>query len=400
MIGDRPVLSLAELEAYDPRAPFRGGKERRFCCPLPACADKRIDAAHRSLTLNVESGAWHCWRCGGAGKVQERWVVAPLRPVQARQRSAAAARRAFALKPRSAIAPAPVVAPKPAPPSSKLTSQRLATLAGSPGAAYLKKRGLAVDLAGSAGVRWAPTWYGRPAVVFPLRDNLGQLVAMQGRHVDGRTDPKAHDLGPKGAGVFATPGAFEASTVIIVEGPICALSLAAAGRSAIALCGTSAPAWLIKKLAFRRVAVAFDADAAGDAAAPRMIGELRAFGAHVERWRPTGVKDWNDLLLLHGADVLGRDLADDQVDDVVEQLVPPANVAEASGGTAPSTDDDQDDEGDQGLAVRQAADPSVIAIRDPVTGEWFEIEVSSCPPAWRPVATKETHQRELWDHPP
>ncbi len=67
---DRPVLSLAELEAYDPRAPFRGGKERRFCCPLPACAEKRIDAAHRSLTANVETGAWHWWRCGAAGKLQ------------------------------------------------------------------------------------------------------------------------------------------------------------------------------------------------------------------------------------------------------------------------------------------------------------------------------------------
>jgi hypothetical protein len=399
LITERQVLSLAELEAYDPRAPFHGGKERRFCCPLPACADKRIDAAHRSLTLNVESGAWHCWRCAGSGKVRERWAVPPLRLVQARQRSAAAARRAFALKPGSAISPAPAVAAKPSQPSSKLSSQRLAALASSPGAAYLKQRGIARDLADSAGVRWAPTWYGRPAVVFPLRDNAGQLVAMQGRHIDGRTDPKAHDLGPKGAGVFATPGAFEASTLIIVEGPICALSVAAAGKSAIALCGTSAPAWLIKKLAFRRVAVAFDADAAGDAAAPRLIGDLRSFGAHVERWRPTGVKDWNDLLLLHGADVLGRDLADDQVDDVVEQPVPPANVAEASGDTA-ATADVQQDEVDQGLAVRQAADPSAVVIRDPVTGEWFEIEASSCPPAWRPVATKQTHQRELWDHPP
>jgi Toprim-like len=398
MIDDRPVLSLAELEAYDPRAPFRGGKERRFCCPLPACADKRIDAAHRSLTLNVETGAWHCWRCGGAGKVQERWAMAPLRPVQRRQRSAAAARRAFALKPLSS-APSPTAVPEPAALSSKLSSQRLAALNGSVGAAYLQQRGIAADLAERAGVRWAATWYGRPAVVFPLRDSAGQLVAMQGRHVDGRTDPKAHDLGPKGAGVFATPGAFEASTVIIVEGPICALSLAAAGKSAIALCGTSAPAWLIKKLAFRRAAVAFDADAAGDAAAPRLIGELRSFGAQVERWRPTGVKDWNDLLLLHGAEVLGRDLAEDQTDDVVEQPVRLANEPETTDNAAPSAAA-QHDKGDQGLAMRPSVDPSAIEIRDPVTGEWIELEASSCPPAWRTVAARPTYQREMWDLPP
>ena len=247
-------------------------------------------------------------------------------------------------------------------------------------------------------MRWAPTWYGRPAVVFPLRDSAGQLVAMQGRHVDRRTDPKAHDLGPKGAGVFATPGAFEASTVIVVEGPICALSLAAAGKSAIALCGTNAPAWLVKKLAFRRVAVAFDADAAGDAAAPRVIGDLRSFGAQVERWRPTGVKDWNDLLLLHGADVLGRDLADDQDDLVVEQRVTSADLAEAD--EAALAADVQHDEADQGVALRQATDPSAIEIRDPITGEWFEIEAASCPPAWRPVATRTTYQKEPWGHPP
>jgi len=397
MIGDRPVLSLAELEAYDPRAPFHDGKERRFCCPLPACADKRIDAAHRSLTLNVESGAWHCWRCGAAGKVQERWAVRPLRPVQPRQRSAAAARRAFALRPRSAMPSLPAAAPEPAAPSPKLSSQRLAALTGSPGAAYLKQRGIGANLAETAGVRWAPTWYGRPAVVFPLRDKAGQLVAMQGRHADGRTDPKAHDLGPKGAGVFATPGAFEASTVVIVEGPICALSLAAAGTPAIALCGTNAPAWLVKKLAFRRVAVAFDADAAGDAAAPRLIGDLRSFGAQVERWRPTGVKDWNDLLLLHGADVLGRDLADDQVDDVVEQPVAAAPAEEVDKDEA---SDDEADGVDRELASRQVTDADWIEIQDPVTGERFEVQAASYAQSWRSSSKKQTHQRQLWGHPP
>jgi len=52
---DRPVLTLAELEAFDPRATARGN-ERRFCCPLPACTDKRVDPAHRSLTVNLETG--------------------------------------------------------------------------------------------------------------------------------------------------------------------------------------------------------------------------------------------------------------------------------------------------------------------------------------------------------
>jgi hypothetical protein len=110
------------------------------------------------------------------------------------------------------------------------------------------------------------------------------------------------------------------------------------GESAIALCGTSAPAWLINKLAFRHVAVAFDADTAGDAAAPRLIGDLRSFGAHVESWRPTGVKDWNDLLLLHGADVLGREPAGDQDSDVCEQPVPAADVVDEVTSDAAAAD--------------------------------------------------------------
>jgi hypothetical protein len=67
-------------------------------------------------------------------------------------------------------------------------------------------RGIPAELAGGAGVRSADDWYGRPAVVFPIRDQTGRLVAMQGRHTDGRADPKAHDCGPKSTGVFATTG--------------------------------------------------------------------------------------------------------------------------------------------------------------------------------------------------
>ncbi len=50
-----PILSLADLEAYDPRATERG-RERRFLCPC--CGDgKPRNAAHRSLSLNTQTGA-------------------------------------------------------------------------------------------------------------------------------------------------------------------------------------------------------------------------------------------------------------------------------------------------------------------------------------------------------
>src|SRR5215212_2130620 len=69
----RPVLSLAEIEANDPGTSPHG-TERRFLCPLPACADHRQPGQHRSLAVNVETGAWVCHRCGAAGKLIERWT--------------------------------------------------------------------------------------------------------------------------------------------------------------------------------------------------------------------------------------------------------------------------------------------------------------------------------------
>ncbi|MDP8909301.1 MAG: hypothetical protein M3N47_09350, partial [Chloroflexota bacterium] len=64
--SDRPTLTLADLEAHAPHATARGA-ERRFLCPLPACRDKQRGVRHRSLAVNVDSGAWMCHRCQASG---------------------------------------------------------------------------------------------------------------------------------------------------------------------------------------------------------------------------------------------------------------------------------------------------------------------------------------------
>jgi hypothetical protein len=256
VIGDQgQALSLEDLEAFDPGAPATG-RERRFLCPMSACEAKQRGSRHRSLTVNVETGAWHCWRCRASGKVRERW--------EARRRTLPAlarARRACGLD--RPVAPSAMLRPRLV--DLDTPTRRLQSLEGSPGARYLKGRGIPIELAAAAGVQWAPNWYGRAAVVFPLRDRGGQLVALAGRHID-RADPKAHDCGPKAAGVFAMPGAWEAFRVVITEAPIDALSLAAVGVPALALCGTNMPAWLPRALAFRTCVLAPDDDAAGDTA--------------------------------------------------------------------------------------------------------------------------------------
>jgi DNA primase len=117
--------------------------------------------------------------------------------------------------------------------------------------------------------------------------------------------------GELGAGVFRTDdGALEASVVTVVEAPIDALTLRVVGVPSVALCGTNLPAWLPEALAFRRIALGFDADTAGDAASTRAASEFRAIGCEVERWRPNA-KDWNEVLMAVGLETLTRELQAD-----------------------------------------------------------------------------------------
>jgi hypothetical protein len=291
-----PGLSLAELEAADPR-PSGRGDERRFCCPLPACADKPRDRAHQSLGANVTTGLWLCHRCGARGKLAERWEPRPWREVSRRR-----ALEAFALAPP----PAPGRAASAAGLESLLAG--CVPVEGTPGEAYLFGRGIGCDRATAAGVLFARAWYGRPAVVFPLRDRAGRVVAASGRYLD-RRPPKTRVAGDRKLGAFATPGVWDAAatgptdglghrgTLVVVEGPADALSLAECDVPAVALVGTSAPGWLGSAAAFRRVVVALDADAAGDRAVEGLLRELAPFARSVERLRPPAGKDWNDALL-------------------------------------------------------------------------------------------------------
>lgn len=292
------ALSLAELEAFDPRAPKKD-PERDYCCPL--CGHvKRKDAAHRCLSVNTRTGAWKCHRCGASGLLAEFHTErkAPSRQARARRDL-----HRFAALPDEGRALDQAAGGKRQCWREEIRNQR--DLAGTPGAAYLAGRGIDVGLAHRAGVHYQAAFYGRPAVVFPIRDQAGRLVAAQGRRLAADAKPKALTCGPVGAGVFATPGALEAEPLVITEAPLDALSLAVSGLPAVALCGTSLRPWLLPQLAWRRVLLAFDADERGDQAAKEWTAALRQFGARVERLRPgAGAKDWNDVLTTDGADAL------------------------------------------------------------------------------------------------
>jgi hypothetical protein len=297
---------LADLEAYDDH-PSGHDPERRYLCPF--CGDsKPRDDAHRSLAVNTESGAYTCHRglCHTSGKLSDFWT--DRKPTAPRARSSAKLKRAFELPPEPE--------PKTHDDTWRGHLHNLQPLQGTAGAEYLAGRAIPCNVADGAGARFSPAWLGRGAVVFPIYNSEGQLVAAQGRYIDGGEKPKARTAGPKSEGVFMASwraaggekpfGPLDPSlpAIIVAEAPIDALSLAAAGLPAIAFCGTSAPHWLHRACAFRRVCLAFDADAAGDHAAEQLAPLLGSFGATCERLRPDGAKDWNEMLLNIGAEEL------------------------------------------------------------------------------------------------
>jgi predicted RNA-binding Zn-ribbon protein involved in translation (DUF1610 family) len=310
------ALSLADLEAFDPRAPCRE-RERRFLCPL--CGDgKPKDQAHRSLTANLQSGAWNCKRCGATGKLTDFWQERPKANRSARVRGSL--RAAFGV-PTDAVSEAATELDAAKPASNWRHQLRgLRPLLDTPGANYLQRRIIPLELAHIAGARFSGDFYGRAAVVFPIRDRAGALVAATGRYIDGRDNPKTRIAGHKRDGVFMAPVPLQsgrtvqpfdkdAPAIIVTEAPLDALSLAAAGFPSIALCGTTGPAWLHLACGFRRVLLAFDGDEPGDTAAAALAGALATYGASCERLRPENVKDWNQLLCTSGAAALSDWLA-------------------------------------------------------------------------------------------
>ena len=308
------ALTLADLQNFDPQAPQRAG-ERRFLCPLCG-GDKPKDAAHRCFCLNSSNGLYHCKRCNSRGRLKDFWD--DKSDVKNRDVGAQNLRRTFEIGPTSHEVRAEVGAEVGAEEQKSdrdktdwralWESAEILERVGRHQAAlrYLSNRGINFDVARENRVRLVPNWYGRQALGFPFQNARGEIVALSGRALrDGGLDKPAG--GPKKQGAFWASalgfGAVDAGlpALTLCEAPFDALSLAMAGYPSLALGGTNAPIWLHQKCAFRRVLLAFDADAAGDVAALKIGEVLTSFGANCQRLRPKGAKDWNELLQKEGA---------------------------------------------------------------------------------------------------
>lgn len=266
-------LTLADLEAFDPNA-RQGHPEREFLCPLGGvCAGK----TSRKFRLNVPKGCYYCQRCGAKGKLGSENGQTYKPPAPPKN-----------LKPKLALDEA---------------MQGVIPLINTPAALYLKnKRGLPVEICALSGVGYNRMYYRRAAAMFPIIDQQGKPVAMQGRFLD-KAEPKMISVGPKKNGIFAVAGSIVsgilAPDVAIVEAPIDALSLALLfDCPAIATCGSGIPDWLPEAANGQRVFIATDADQQGDKFFDLWGQPFSERGSIVKRLRPRYAKDWNAELLL------------------------------------------------------------------------------------------------------
>lgn len=318
------MLDMATLESFDPNGGRGTGLNRRFCCPLCG-TEKPRDVAHRSLIYRSDNGAWNCKRCGASGKLRDFWekrddVAATTgtnwRRLKAQRERAELSRLRDDDDPTTGDDTGN---------NWRARLRGLKSLAGTPGADYLSGRGIPLEVAQLAGVRFCSDWIksekwrGAPAVVFSIRDKAGALVAAQGRYIEPTTGASALTTGPKSRGLFVAPAfiggrvwhPFDANGpgVFLCESPIDALSLAACSFPALALCGingdaTTGPEWLRLACGLRTVYLAFDADDAGDAAAGALASRLGTYGARCVTLRPETGKDWNEAILELGRDEL------------------------------------------------------------------------------------------------
>jgi len=282
-------FSLSELQSFDTKAGGYNKTKRRFCCP--SCGvDKTIVSAHRSLCADMQSGVYYCHRCQTAGVLREFCEGGSKH------------------KPRQ------FPAPNPQPTDEQLTADKrwrrwfadAKPVTQTEGAQYLERRGIPADVAKIAGVRFGQWWRQNEtqtgaekfsAVIFPAVNQFGELVSAQARSVTESTKRTAASLH---AGIFlSNPDALKADCLAVVEAPLDALALEAAGQPAIALVGTYAPDWLIDLLDGKQILIATDADKAGDECAMRLT-KLLAGRAETSRLRPSGAKDWADIAERHG----------------------------------------------------------------------------------------------------
>jgi hypothetical protein len=172
------------------------------------------------------------------------------------------------------------------------------SLRGTPGESYVEKRGIPIQTAETAGVRFDPNFNGRPALIAALHNIDGSITSVHARYLQhARHENKMLTIGP-GGGLLTCAATWKTEPVILVEGLFDALSLAVCGWTASATIGRWAP-WLPDFAAGKTVWIGFDATHSGESDSRRYRQLLPA--SDVRRLPPPPLcKDWNTALRKRG----------------------------------------------------------------------------------------------------
>jgi hypothetical protein len=278
------TLSDADLARLQPLR-GEGGKVLRARCPFHGSDHQR------SLRVTIESGHFKCFTCGAWGylaSARERRGTVSESPRQN-------AGRAYTPGVTPTIAPTPPP-PEPRPELLAIMESYRAALPGSLGEAYLRERGIPLDVAQAAGVgysapgAWAHrTEAGKPVrdwqrgrLVFPHTDPAGNIVNLYGRAVGDAPKAERHDHLTGAKGYFNAQALRNGDgPVTICEGAFDTLALMASGLArVVAIFGVNGWRWEWAKEA-RELIFALDTDDTGQAGFRELARSARLRGKRV-----------------------------------------------------------------------------------------------------------------------
>ena len=187
----------------------------------------------------------------------------------------------------------------------------------SPAEEYLESRGIDnEEIISNYKVFYHPKWFGvAGAILFGIFDNNYDCVAYEGRCLDGDFElyyggeSKILDAGRRSKGLFYAKDAFSSDVIVIVKGPIDALSLAVCGVPAVAVCGViNCVPWLIEKCRDKVVWLAFESNGKGNRFMRSYASKFKEQGIDAKIINPPDGMDWNDALMDHGKKKLSEEL--------------------------------------------------------------------------------------------
>jgi hypothetical protein len=286
------TLPGADIRAYYHRLGILLPDQRRVEAPVRCFANP---GAHRredrdpSCSVNLASGAWHCWGCGAKGGAYDAAIALGHNPRQAIDLMIACG----LAEPRNRIRTGRELLPPTASPHRASPPERAPALPSEAQLARSRERlshrpALLARLHAERGWTY-PTMrdlglgLDRGRITIPIRNRAGSLRGLLRYQPWPSAHPKMLAVPGSRLGLIPHPAAEPSRHILLVEGPPDMITGRSHGLPAIAVPGTDSfkPTWA-RLLTGRQVTIIMDTDPQGRAAAQRIAVYLDGHAAKVE----------------------------------------------------------------------------------------------------------------------